>query len=65
VRRIGMICKHPTDVCMRNLRQKAEQETGTNSCTRFLQVSCFKKNASCVTEIWGRMYNVILGKPKV
>jgi hypothetical protein len=24
-----MICKFPTDVCTRNLRQKAEQETGT------------------------------------
>ncbi len=43
VRRKGMICKLPTDVCMRNLRQKAEWETGTNSCTRFPWASCFKK----------------------
>ncbi len=33
----------PTDVPMRNLRQKAEWETGTNSCTRFPWESCFKK----------------------
>ncbi len=43
MRRKGMIHKLPKDVCMRNLWQKAEWETGTNSCTRFPQASCFKK----------------------
>ncbi len=43
VRRKGMIRELPTDVCMRNLRQKAERETGSNSCTRFPRASCFKK----------------------
>ncbi len=35
VRRKGMICDCPMDVCMRNLWQKAEQgkKTGTNSST--------------------------------
>ncbi len=42
-RRKGMICKLPTNVCMRNPLQKAEQETGTNSCTRFPRASCFEK----------------------
>jgi hypothetical protein len=41
----GMISDCPIDVCMRNLRQKAKRgkETGTNSSTRFPQVSCFDK----------------------
>ncbi len=45
VRRKGMICNCPTDICMRNLWQKAEQgkKTGTNSCTRFPRASCFEK----------------------
>ncbi len=34
MRRKGMICDRPRAVCMRNLWQKAERETGTNSCTR-------------------------------
>ncbi len=46
----GMICNCPTDICMRNLRQKAEwgKKTGTNSCTRFPRASCFKKCVMCV-----------------
>jgi hypothetical protein len=43
VRRKGMICKLPTDVCIRNLWGMAELETGTNSCTGFPRVSCFEK----------------------
>jgi hypothetical protein len=45
VRRKGMTCNCPTDVCMRNLRQKVEREkkTGTYSCTRFPRASCFEK----------------------
>ncbi len=45
VRRKGMTCDCPTDVCMRNLRQKAERgkNAGTNSCTWFPWASCFKK----------------------
>ncbi len=38
-----VIRKIPTDVRMRNLWQKEEQETDTNSCTRFPQASCFEK----------------------
>jgi hypothetical protein len=45
VRRKGLICDYPMDVCMRNLRQMAEggKKTGTNSNTRFPRASCFKK----------------------
>jgi hypothetical protein len=43
MRRKGMILKLPMDVRIRNLRQKVEWETGTNSCTRFPQASCFEK----------------------
>ncbi len=44
-RRKGTTCDCPTDVCMRNLWQKAERgkNAGTNSCTRFPRASCFKK----------------------
>ncbi len=40
-----MICDCLTDVCMRNLRRKAERgnNTGTNPYTRFPRASCFKK----------------------
>jgi hypothetical protein len=40
-----MINNLPVDVCMRNLRRKAEQgkKTGSNSNTRFPQASCFEK----------------------
>jgi hypothetical protein len=41
----GKIGDRPTDICMRNLWQKAERgkKTGTNSCTKFPRASCFKK----------------------
>jgi hypothetical protein len=45
VRRKGMICDCPKDVCVRNLWQKEKwgKKTGTNSNTRFPRASCFKK----------------------
>ncbi len=59
VRKKGMTCNRPTDIRMRNLRQKAEwrKNAGTNSCTRFPR--------ACVPEIWGRWYNVVLREPKL
>jgi hypothetical protein len=44
-RRKGMTCDPPMDVCMRNLRQKAERRNiaGINSCTRFSKASYFEK----------------------
>jgi hypothetical protein len=57
----GMIRVCPTDVCTRNLRQKAERGKITNSesTTRFLQASCFEKPTGSVPEIWGRTYNIL------
>jgi hypothetical protein len=57
----GMIHVRPTDVCTRNLRQKAERGkiTGSESTTRFPQASCFEKPTHSVPEIWGRMYDVL------
>ncbi len=51
----------PTDVCSRNLRQKAEKGkfTSSEATTRFPQVSCFEKPMRSVPETWGRMYNVL------
>ncbi len=45
VRRKGMICNRPTDVCIRNLWQRAERgkKTSTNFSTGFPQASCFEK----------------------
>jgi hypothetical protein len=56
-----MICVRLTDICTRNLRQKAERGkiTGSESTTRFPQASCFKKLTRSVPEIWGHMYNVL------
>jgi hypothetical protein len=56
-----MIRVCPTDVCTRNLWRKAERGkiTGSESATRFLQASCFKKPTRSVPETWGRMYNVL------
>jgi hypothetical protein len=56
-----MIHVCPMDVCTRNLWQKAERGkiAGSESATRFLQVSCFKKPTHSVPEIWGRTYNVL------
>jgi hypothetical protein len=65
MRRKGMICVCLTDVCIRNLQQKAElgKKTSTNSNNRFLRV-LLQENALCVPEIWGRMYIVILWSTK-
>ncbi len=45
MRRKCMICNHPADIHMRNLQQKADmgKKIGSESTTRFPQVSCFKK----------------------
>jgi hypothetical protein len=66
VRKKGMICICPMDICMRNLRQKAEKGTiiGSESTTRFRQVSCFEKTTRSVPEIWGEMYNVLAQSAK-
>ncbi len=53
VRRKGMICELPTDICMRNLRRKAERDTGTYSCTRFPRASCFVKTHHVCQEYGG------------
>jgi hypothetical protein len=57
----GMIRIRPIYVCTRNLQQKAERGkiTGSDSTTRFLRASCFKKPMRSVPEIWGRTYNVL------
>jgi hypothetical protein len=51
----------PTDVCTRNLRQKAEKGnfTGSEATTRFLGVSSFEKPTRSMPETWGRMYDVL------
>jgi hypothetical protein len=50
-----------TDVCSRNLRQKAEKGkfTGSEATTRFPQASCFEKPTCSVPETRGRMYDVL------
>jgi hypothetical protein len=57
----GMVCVFPTDVCTRNLLQKAERGkiTGSESNTRFPRASCFEKPTSSVPGIWGRAYNIL------
>jgi hypothetical protein len=59
--RKGMICVCPMDVCTRNLWQKADKgkKTSSESASRFLRASCFKKPTHSMPEIWGRMYNVL------
>ncbi len=54
VRRKGMICNRPMDVCMRNLWWKAEwgKKTSTNSCTRFPWASCFEKTRDVCQKYW-------------
>jgi hypothetical protein len=56
----GMICVCPMDVCMRNLRLKAERGkfTGSEATARFPRASCFKKPTRSVPETWGHMYDV-------
>jgi hypothetical protein len=51
---------------MRNLRRKAERGkiTGSDSITRFPQVSCFEKPTPSVPEIWGRMYDILARSAK-
>ncbi len=56
----------PTDVCSRNLRQKAEKGkfTGSEATTRFPRASGFKKPTRSVPETWGRMYDVLARSAK-
>ncbi len=51
----------PTDICTRNLCQKAKRGkfTGSEATSRFPQASCFEKPTHSVPEIWGCMYNVL------
>jgi hypothetical protein len=51
----------PTDVCTRNLWQKAERGkfTGSEATSRFPRVSCFKKPTRSVPETWGRLYDIL------
>jgi hypothetical protein len=48
-----MICELPMDVFMRNLRRKAEWDTGTYSCTMFLRASSFEKMRQVCQEYGG------------
>ncbi len=56
----GMICICPTDVCTRNLRQKAEREKKTcaEPITRFLW-ACFEKLMRSVPDTWGCRYGIL------
>jgi hypothetical protein len=56
-----MTCDCPTEVCTRNLWQKAKtgKKTGTESTTRFPRVSCFEKTMHSMPETRGRTYNVL------
>ncbi len=51
----------PTDVCTRNLRQKAEKGrfTGSEATTRFSRATCFEEPMHSVPETWEHMYNVL------
>jgi hypothetical protein len=55
MRRKGMICNRLMDICMRNLRQKAEwgENAGTNFCTRFPRASYFEKTRSVCQKYGG------------
>ncbi len=56
----------PTDICTRNLRQKAEKGkfTGSEATTRFPRASCFEKPTHSVPETWGRMHNILTRSAK-
>ena len=66
LRRKGMIRDRLTDVCMRNLWQKAEmgKKTGSKLTIRFPRASCFEKSTRSVPETWGRTYDVFLQSVK-
>ncbi len=56
----------PTDVCSRNLRQKAEKRkfTGSEATTRFPQAACLEKPTHSVPETWGCMYDILAWSAK-
>jgi hypothetical protein len=60
-----MIHDCPMDICMRNLRRKAEQGKKTGFLYQVPTSVLLQENVSCVPQIWGRMYNMVLGEPKV
>jgi hypothetical protein len=51
----------PTDVCTRNLWLMVERGkiTSSESATRFLKASSFKKPTRSVLETWGRTYDIL------
>ncbi len=55
VSKIGMICGCPTDICMRNLRQKMAmgKKTGSESTTRVPRASCFEKTCDVCQKLGG------------
>ncbi len=57
----GLICIRPTDICTRNLWQKAERGKITSSelTTRFPRLSCFKKLTCSVPEKLEHMYDIL------
>ncbi len=67
MKRQGMIQDCPTDVRMRNLRQKAEmgKKTGNESTTRFPQESCIKKMHDVCQKYGGACTMYYIGVPKV
>jgi hypothetical protein len=58
-----MIRNCPTDVCTRNLWQRAEMgnKPGTESTTRVPRMSHSEETAQSVPEAWGRTYNALTG----
>jgi hypothetical protein len=63
----GRIRNHLKDVCMGNIPQKAERgkKTGSESTTRFRQVSCFKRSRVLCQKHGGTRTAYYLGVPKV
>ncbi len=57
----GMIHVRPTNVCTRNLWQKAERGkiTGSESTDSVLRAPCFEKPMRSVLEIWRCLYNIL------
>ncbi len=65
VRKKGMFCVCPMDVCMRNLWQKAERGKKTSTSTRFPEASCFEKTCNVCHKYGSARTTYYLGVPKV
>jgi hypothetical protein len=67
VRRKGMIRDCPMDIHMRNIWRKVKRgkKIGTDSSTRFLQVSSFEKTHDVCQKYEGARMMYYLGVPKV